>query len=110
MSEFFFPYLALLLLSLVLDYCCKEVIRELLTLPCKVRIRLTLKKSFHIPRSARSVLLLTTARLAQLDKRWSAEREATNSGSLRWLNTVLWAVSCNLGDGACFKLEKQTWR
>ena len=29
---------------------------------------------------------------------------------LRWLNTVFWAVSCNLRDGACFKLDKQTWR
>ena len=29
---------------------------------------------------------------------------------LRWLNTVLRAVSCNLRDGACFKLDKQTWR
>ena len=28
---------------------------------------------------------------------------------LRWLNTVLWAVSGNLRDGACFKLDKQTW-
>ena len=30
--------------------------------------------------------------------------------SLRWLKTVLWAVSGKLRDGACFKLEKQTWR
>ena len=29
---------------------------------------------------------------------------------LRWLNTVLRAVSGNLRDGACFKLHKQTWR
>ena len=29
---------------------------------------------------------------------------------LRWLNTVLWAVSSNLRDGACFKLDKQTWQ
>ena len=30
---------------------------------------------------------------------------------LRWLNTVLWMVSGNLRDGACFKLDKQTcWR
>ena len=29
---------------------------------------------------------------------------------LRWLNTVLRAVSGHLRDGACFKLEKQTWR
>ena len=29
---------------------------------------------------------------------------------LRWLNTVLRAVSGNLPDGACFKLDKQTWR
>ena len=29
---------------------------------------------------------------------------------LRWLNTVLQAVSGNLRDGACFKLDKQTWR
>ena len=29
---------------------------------------------------------------------------------LRWLNTVLRAVSGNLRDGACFKLDKQTWR
>ena len=28
---------------------------------------------------------------------------------LRWLNTVLWAVSSNSSDGACFKLDKQTW-
>ena len=29
---------------------------------------------------------------------------------LRWLNTVLRAVSGNSRDGACFKLDKQTWR
>ena len=29
---------------------------------------------------------------------------------LRWLNTVLRAVSGNLRDGACFELDKQTWR
>ena len=29
---------------------------------------------------------------------------------LRWLNTVLRAVSGNLRDGACFKLDKQAWR
>ena len=29
---------------------------------------------------------------------------------LRWLNTVLRVVSSNLSDGACFKLEKQTWQ
>ena len=28
---------------------------------------------------------------------------------LRWLNKVLWAVSGNSRDGACFKLDKQTW-
>ena len=29
---------------------------------------------------------------------------------LRWLNTVLQAVSGNSRDGACFKSDKQTWR
>ena len=29
---------------------------------------------------------------------------------LRWLNTVLRAVSGNYRDGVCFKLDKQTWR
>ena len=29
---------------------------------------------------------------------------------LRWLNTVLQAVSGNSRDSACFKLDKQTWR
>ena len=29
---------------------------------------------------------------------------------LRWLNTVWRAVSSNTRDGACFKLDKQTWR
>ena len=29
---------------------------------------------------------------------------------LRWLNTVLRAVSGNLRDGARFKLDRQTWR
>ena len=29
---------------------------------------------------------------------------------LRWLNTVLRAVSGNMRDGACFKLDKQIWR
>ena len=28
----------------------------------------------------------------------------------RWLNTVWRAVSGNTRDGACFKLDKQTWR
>ena len=35
---------------------------------------------------------------------------ATNSFILRWLNTVLRAVSGNSRDGACFKIDKQTWR
>ena len=30
--------------------------------------------------------------------------------ALRWLNTVLRAVSGNSRDNACFKLDKQTWR
>ena len=30
--------------------------------------------------------------------------------SLRWLNTVLQAVSGNSRDGACFKLDQQTWQ
>ena len=30
--------------------------------------------------------------------------------NLRWLNTVLWAVSVNLRDGSCFKSDQQTWR
>ena len=29
---------------------------------------------------------------------------------LRWLNTVLRAVSGNSRDGACFKSDKQTWQ
>ena len=29
---------------------------------------------------------------------------------LRWLNTVLRAVSGNSRDSTCFKLDKQTWR
>ena len=29
---------------------------------------------------------------------------------LRWPNTILRAVSGNLPDGACFKLEEQTWQ
>ena len=29
---------------------------------------------------------------------------------LRWLNTVLRAVSGNSREGACFKLDKETWR
>ena len=29
---------------------------------------------------------------------------------LRWLNTVLRAVSSNSHDGTCFKLGKQTWQ
>ena len=29
---------------------------------------------------------------------------------LRWLNTVLRAVSGNLCDSACFKLDRPTWR
>ena len=29
---------------------------------------------------------------------------------LRWLSTVLWAVSGNSLDSVCFKLGKQTWR
>jgi len=39
------------------------------------------------------------------------EVEQTNFVThLRWLNTVLRAVSGNSRDGACFKLDKQTWR
>ena len=35
--------------------------------------------------------------------------ESVQSG-LSWLNTVLRAVSGNPRGGACFKLDKQTWR
>ena len=31
-------------------------------------------------------------------------------GPLRWLNTVLRAVSGDSRDGECFNLDKQTWR
>ena len=30
--------------------------------------------------------------------------------ALRWLNTILQALGGNLRDGACFKLDKKTWR
>ena len=33
-----------------------------------------------------------------------------NLSTLRWLSTILGAVSGNSRDGACFKLDKQTWR
>ena len=36
----------------------------------------------------------------ELEERWS----------LRWLNTVLRAVSGNSRDGVCFILDQQTWR
>ena len=35
---------------------------------------------------------------------------ADKKNKLRWLNTVFRAVSGNSRDGACFKLDKQTWR
>ena len=38
------------------------------------------------------------------------QSKPTSSRVLRWLSTVLRAVSDNLRDGACFKLDKQTWR
>ena len=34
----------------------------------------------------------------------------TEFDHLRWLNTVLRAVSGNSRDGECFNLDKQTWR
>ena len=37
-------------------------------------------------------------------------RETKEGDQLRWMNTVLWAVSSNLCYGMCFKLDKQTWR
>ena len=37
------------------------------------------------------------------------QAKPTSSGVLRWLSTVLRAVSGNLRDGASFKLDKQTW-
>ena len=37
-------------------------------------------------------------------------RKVISDVYLRWLNTVLRAVSGNSLDGACFKLDKQTWR
>ena len=33
-----------------------------------------------------------------------------NLSTLRWLSTILGAVSGNSRDGACFKLDKQIWR
>ena len=39
-----------------------------------------------------------------------ANASRTSKVFLRWLNTVLLAVSGNSRDGVCFKLDKQTWR
>ena len=41
---------------------------------------------------------------------WLVEGLHAKLFSLRWLSTVLRAVSGNSRDGACFKLDKQTWR
>ena len=41
---------------------------------------------------------------------WLVEGLHAKLFSLRWLNTVLWAVSGNSRDRTCFKLDKQTWR
>ena len=48
--------------------------------------------------------------LSNLSFPTNAEKSATFLTHLRWLNTVLRAVSGNLRDGASFKLDKQTWR
>ena len=42
--------------------------------------------------------------------RLSLRMQVFRSIALRWPNTVLRAVSGNSSDGACFKLNKQTWR
>ena len=36
--------------------------------------------------------------------------ESSKANHLRWLNTLLRAVSGNSREGVCFKLDKQTWR
>ena len=44
------------------------------------------------------------------NKHFDFQKETTNSTTrLRWLNTVLRAVSGNSRDDACFNLDKQTW-
>ena len=53
-----------------------------------------------------SLDFLLLKQTAQINWRGKAGREV----DLRWLNTVLQAVSGNARDGACFKLDKQTWR
>ena len=46
-------------------------------------------------------------------KNWSFQKTGRGllcTPDLRWLNTVLRAVSGNSRDGECFNLDKQTWR
>ena len=50
---------------------------------------------------------MTTVACNKVD---SSNNQPFYFANLRWLNTVLLAVSGNLRDGACFKLDKQTWR
>ena len=38
------------------------------------------------------------------------KKKSSMENKLSWLNTVLWTVSGNSRDGACFELDKQTWR
>ena len=53
-----------------------------------------------------SLDFLLLKQTAQINWRGKAGRQV----DLRWLKTVLQAVSGNARDGACFKLDKQTWR
>ena len=55
----------------------------------------------------RSLLLNRTETLAT-QARYFCTILVNQRGSLRWLKTVLRAVSGNSRDGACFKLDKQT--
>ena len=103
---------------------CRKTI-EILNTERRVGLKLTyrLEKSLF-QKSKRKVSSLSPKQTTSLMRNWpkwrlvSAVPEAILmlfsvriiKTSLRWLNTVLRAVSGNSRDGACFKLDKQTWR
>ena len=52
----------------------------------------------------------TRLKLLMIGLWYSNQSYVTPHVHLRWLNTVLRAVSGNSRDGDCFNLDKQTWR
>ena len=90
------------------------ILRNYSKLPCIYILSFSFSPFSFCPMASPipNVLIAVNSSVKRLhsDLQWKFDHRAAVDFNLRWLNTVLRAVSSNSRDGDCFNLDKQTWR